>query len=482
MTAIDDFERSLGAGLTGLAPVPAGDLAARVMAVVDATEQVDRWGLGWRRPGLLLAAAVVAVALLGAAVVGSGLLRIPDVAPTPPPAPAESEPAQSDVALPSGSPGSSPAISPEGAHTVALTPMAEARALHGAIRLTDGRVLVGGGMGMTENEVDSIEVWDPETGEFSAFGTLPEPMPGVGALTRSGLELILLPSGEAIVIPGGCHCSPVAPDAAVIIDPRSRSARVAPGLMLARDGATATLLDDGRILVVGGTPEPVTGSTATAELWEPETERIAAVGSMATDRTEHSATLLADGTVLVVGGANSPPGPGLMQPLDTSEIWDPETGTFSAVPSLDGFNGQAITLGDGLVLLLPRADRLDLGSDPVAASLWDPASATLTPVGSLDTPRVGYTATLLPDDSVLIVGGLEYVGGEAYVGDPVLQIERWDPESRSFLDAGTLLEGRYNHSATALLDGSVLIVGGLAGAAEGVTLLSSAERWIGASP
>lgn len=101
MTAIDDFERRLSAGLADLAPRPADGLGTRVMAIVDATEQTmpGRWSRGgWQRPGLLLAAALVTVAMLGAVAVGSGLLRVPDLAPTPVPRPAPSEAArQSDL-------------------------------------------------------------------------------------------------------------------------------------------------------------------------------------------------------------------------------------------------------------------------------------------------------------------------------------------------------------------------------------------------
>jgi hypothetical protein len=70
-------------------------------------------------------------------------------------------------------------------------------------------------------------------------------------------------------------------------------------------------------------------------------------------------------------------------------------------------------------------------------------------------PRAGHTATLLMDGRVLVVGG--YAGeGQA----PLSSAEVFDPTSGSFRPVGDLAGPRGSHTATRLADGRVLIVGG----------------------
>lgn len=95
--------------------------------------------------------------------------------------------------------------------------------------------------------------------------------------------------------------------------------------------------------------------------------------------------------------------------------------------------------------------------------------------------RYGHTATLLPDQTVLIVGGFD---GENELGS----VERVDPRARVAAPSGMLTTARSGHTATLLPDGRVLIAGGaadgtsLAGAelfdpATGASALVGALKW-----
>src|SRR5262245_15586228 len=72
---------------------------------------------------------------------------------------------------------------------------------------------------------------------------------------------------------------------------------------------------------------------------------------------------------------------------------------------------------------------------------------------SLSTPRRGHTATALPDGRVLVLGGENERG-------LVADVEVVDPVSKGASVIGSLEVARSWHTATALPDGRVVIIGG----------------------
>ena len=104
-----------------------------------------------------------------------------------------------------------------------------------------------------------------------------------------------------------------------------------------------------------------------------------------------------------------------------------------------------------------------------SASIWDPHTSNLIPLGSLNRARAWHTATLLPDGTVLIFGGF---GAD---GKLVEDAELYDSDSNSFRTLPSLgLTPRAKHTATLLIDGSVLFAGGLSAAGNAV---NDAELW-----
>ncbi|WNG57899.1 hypothetical protein F0U59_26455 [Archangium gephyra] len=81
-------------------------------------------------------------------------------------------------------------------------------------------------------------------------------------------------------------------------------------------------------------------------------------------------------------------------------------------------------------------------------------AAATTATGSLTTGRAGFTATPLLDGRVLIVGGIT----TGFQQTPTAEL--YSPTTGQFSSAGTLTYSRYWHTATRLADGRVLVVGG----------------------
>ena len=85
------------------------------------------------------------------------------------------------------------------------------------------------------------------------------------------------------------------------------------------------------------------------------------------------------------------------------------------------------------------------------------ASAFL-PTGSMNQPRAGHTATLLPDGTVLVVDGGQLDIDDLLVSFPSAEI--FDPSQGKFSTVGTPCVAREFHTATLLMNGKVLITGG----------------------
>jgi len=184
----------------------------------------------------------------------------------------------------------------------------------------------------------------------------------------------------------------------------------------------------------------------------------ALTGSLAEHRSVHTATLLPDGRVLVVGGNARLLVVGGNGRLPTSaEVWDPATASFSPAGSLAEarYDHTATLLPDGRVLVTGGEIGKPSKRGAHSAEVWDPTTAAFSPAGSLKKPRSRHTTTLLPDGRVLIVGGSNNESRR------IRSAEVWDPATASLGPAGSLAEARGAHIATLLPDGRVLIVGGV---------------------
>jgi hypothetical protein len=329
----------------------------------------------------------------------------------------------------------------------AFTPtgdMITQRTGHSTTLLTNGKVLIaGGGAEIAGWPVwDSAELYDPLTGTFALTGSMTTP--------RAGHTATLLPDGKVLIAGGNASSGYGSTDvvaSAELYDLSTGTFTATGAMTMPRSGHTATLLSTGKILITGGASTNHPGAEgSTAELYDPLRGTFSGTGSMAAARTDHVAVLLANGKVLIAGG-----NAWNCDPQSSPEIYDPTSGQFTlAGPS-------AYTPDSGLstvsASLLPSGNVLALlvggcGFDN-KAEVYDAASGRFTATASFIE---GYiTAMLLPEGRVLITGR-SFPDGSA---------ELYDPAAGALTAVDDTLPRRQSgYTATLLPDGSVLLAGG----------------------
>ena len=209
---------------------------------------------------------------------------------------------------------------------------------------------------------------------------------------------------------------------------------------------TASLLHNGKVLVAGGFNGSV-DAIASAELYHPVAGTWTTTGSLNVARTRHSATLLADGRVLVAGGDDGG------AKSTSCEVYDPATGQWTPTGSLNVTRSlhSATRLPNGKIPCRRRSTDEERGAYDRRPAIGGSRDSQTRSISS------GHTATLLRSGYVLLVGGTN-VGGS---GDYVSTVELYSPGDRTWSTSASLPEPRGSHSATLLPDGGVLIAGGI---------------------
>ncbi|XXX81196.1 kelch repeat-containing protein [Sorangium sp. So ce134] len=364
---------------------------------------------------------------------------------------------------PDGARNDAELFDPETETWLPVRPMATSRSEHAATLLHDGRVLITGGDG-PEGSIDGVEVFDPGSGRWLSLQSM--------QMSRAEHTASLLPDGRVLVAGGSVHGTI---DDAELLDPDAGMWQSADPLRTARQQHTATLLQDGRVLVAGGEgrdsgalPGNQLDST---EVFDPDSGTWHVVGPMGQVRAGHTATLLQDGRVLVAGGLEDVEGrPGS---LDHAELFDPASGTWTFVSPMNTARHRhtATLLENGKVLV---AGGRNQGGYLDSAELFDPASETWSHLGPMLAPRYAHTATPLLNGKVLVAGG--------YGPDGTLDgAEVFDPASGGWLPLGPMISARSMHTATLLPDGRVLVAGGFdaAGALDSAEVfIPDSGRWL----
>ena len=304
------------------------------------------------------------------------------------------------------------------------------------------------------------------------------PPPGSTAFTATGSLLAsrdshaatLLPSGK-VLVSGGFGASSLAVATAELYDPATALWTAASAMQTARSSPTATLLANGKVLVSGGQTSLVRPtSLASAELYDPATNRWSAAGSLVTARSVHTATLLPNGKVLVAGGLNTAAN---ADSIAIAELYDPATNTWTPAGTMTTarYAHTATLLPTGKVLVVAG---LAASGEVATAELYDPATNNWTTVGRLTTPRYLHTTTLLANGKLLVAGGSGFATGSFAT---YRTVEIYDPATHVAVAAAPMAVARTSHTTTLLRNDKVLVSGGFASLGSGEIYDAGTNAW-----
>ena len=213
------------------------------------------------------------------------------------------------------------------------------RWFHRATLMSDNRILVAGGYGAGSTLQTLVEVFDPLTRQATV-------QQDRLAQARAQHVQINMSNGDVLIAGGETNDSPFTPIAsAELFDASTRKMRAAAPMNFARSAATAVELPNGSILVIGGQSLDAGGQFIfrdDAEIYHPGSNTWTLVnGVMDRGRSGHGAWSLPNGRVLVVGGTSAGPSAQILD-IALSEFLVPTT-----LPTRAHIFGAFTRLADG---------------------------------------------------------------------------------------------------------------------------------------
>ncbi|MEU8625903.1 kelch motif-containing protein [Streptomyces sp. NPDC048669] len=227
---------------------------------------------------------------------------------------------------------------------------------------------------------------------------------------------------------------------------------------------TLTTLKDGKVLALSGLDEIGQIVPGKDEVYDPKTKKWEYTGIIRKFPTYPAVFLLDDGK-LFYSGSNAGYGP-----ADVGRapgVWDLATNKFTKIPGLSDPDQMETS---ATVRLPPAQDEkfMVIGGGGVGESDKSSEKSRLVDLkdadprfkdgASLDEGTRYPSASLLPDDSLLVTGGSEDYRGRS--GSNVLQARLYDAASDTYKRVADPAVGRNYHSGSVLLpDGRVMIFG-----------------------
>ena len=229
-----------------------------------------------------------------------------------------------------------------------------------------------------------------------------------------------------------------------------------------RTGHTSLTLPDSSIVVMGGRWGDYTQSRN--DVWR-STDQGANWTNMTysavwADRFNHSSVVLPDGSLVLMGGRyKSGYADDVRRSTDQGATWT----TMTMDADWSGRSGHtSVALSDGSIVLMGgySYDSASHYYNDVWRSTDNGATWTQMTASAAWAGRRYHTSVVLPDDSIILMGGFSYDGAEHYNND----VWRSTDNGATWTEITSSAEwtGRQGHTRVVLPDGSLVLMGGYA--------------------
>lgn len=287
------------------------------------------------------------------------------------------------------------------------------RYLHTATRLNNGSVLIAGGLGVERRNAQgqpvfeplkTAYIFDPQTNKFTPVAQMPE--------SRGWHRAALLSNGS-VLITGGLGAQMTSLTSAVVFDPATGAWTTASpaadkhtwGGLVTTQGQT--ILVGGADVVQGQQGLQIAGLPATrVERFDPAGNAFTAGSNNAADVIFPGVNAISSGKALFAGGEGF--NGNQLVVIDRTEVYDATTNAFTTGPTLNvaRFGAEVAEVGQSSdQLIIGGVD--GQGAPTAVCELYGAFTNAIVGQVSMSAGRIDHRAVTLNDGRILVVGGFD---------------------------------------------------------------------------
>jgi len=314
--------------------------------------------------------------------------------------------------------------------------MSSGREQYAILMLNNGNVLVcgGGSFAVNTSATDTCDLYDPSTNSFTFVGNMH---------SKRGCPAYGLLNDGRVFLGGGSNSSIHGVLAAEIFDPTDNSFTIVSDLPYGMYCPTTFVLPNGLVLVAGGVDNDL-NYILTSFLYNVTNDTYTSAGRMLYPKFMAASVWLPSGMLAVTGFG--------------IDIYNPTNNTWfqpQNQPSSYELGLSAFLLSNGKVVLFGGW----YGGDAFKnITIWDPIADNYTTIGYLHADTSFNAAVLLPNDIVVLAGGLPNNTGSELFATNIAEIWQLDtPGSQLIAPMST---DRAYATGIAIGSNKMLVVGG----------------------